>query len=108
MDLGEQAMHGLAFDSKGNVWLPLVSKTGHAGDDEFDYIARFDPRTSEVTKYQIPTPLAGPYEIRVDSKDNVWFTEIIADKIGKFDPKTGQFSEYPTPTPDSAPRSIRN
>ena len=104
MDLGEQAMHGLAFDSKGNVWLPLVSKTGHAGDDEFDYIARFDPLTSEVIKYKIPTPLAGPYEIGVDSKDNVWFTEIIADKIGKLDPKTGQFSEYPTPTPDSAPR----
>lgn len=104
MDLGEQAMHGMAFDSEGNVWLPLVSKTGHAGNDEFDYIARFDPQTSEIVKYKIPTPLAGPYEISVDSKDNVWFTEIIADKIGKLDPKTGQFSEYPTPTPDSAPR----
>jgi virginiamycin B lyase len=104
LDLGENAMHGLAFDSDGNVWLPVLSKTGHAGEDEYDYIGKFDLRTSKLTKYKIPTPLSGPYEVRVDSQDNVWFTEIIADKIGKLNPETGKFTEYPTPTPDSAPR----
>ena len=104
LDLGGKTMHGLAFDSQGNVWLPLLNKTANMNDDEFDYIGRFDPKTSTLTEYKIPTPLSGPYEVGVDSKDNVWFTEIIANQIGKLDPKTGKFSEYPIPTRNGAPR----
>jgi len=104
LDLGGKTMHGLAFDSQGNVWLPLLNKTANMNDDEFDYIGRFDPNTSTLTEYKVPTPLSGPYEVGVDSKDNVWFTEIIANQIGKLDPKTGKFSEYPIPTRNGAPR----
>ncbi len=42
--------------------------------------------------------------VQIDSKDTVWFTEIIADKIGKLEPETGKFTEYPVPTPEGAPR----
>ena len=104
VDIGEDHIHGLALDSKGNVWFPLNNKTVKWNDDEFDYIAKFEPETSKVTRYQIPTPLAGVYEVQIDSKDTVWFTEIIADKIGKLEPETGKFTEYPVPTPEGAPR----
>ena len=104
VDIGEDHIHGLALDSKGNVWLPLNNKTVKWNEDEFDYIAKFNPETSQVTRYQIPTPLAGAYEVQVDSKDTVWFTEIIADKIGKLEPQTGKFTEYPIPTSEGAPR----
>jgi len=104
VDLGGSHMHGLSLDSKGNVWIPLNNKTVKWNEDEFDYIAKVDPETLQVTRYQIPTPLAGAYEAQIDSKDIVWFTEIIADKIGKFDPRTEEFTEYPIPIANGAPR----
>ena len=104
LELGDRTMHGLAFDSEGNIWLPLLNKTANMNENEYDYIARFNPETSALTEYRIPTPLSGPYEVQVDSKDQIWFTEIVADQIGKLDPSTGKFTEYPIPTPNGAPR----
>lgn len=102
--LDADGMHGIAVDSQGILWLPLLGKSANNNQDQFDYLGRFDPQTRQWTKYKIPTPLAGAYETQIDSKDNVWFTEIIADKIGKRDAKTGKITEYAVPTKDSAPR----
>ena len=58
-------------------------------------------------EYPIPTPSAGPGRLDFDSKGNVWFPELYADKIAKLDPKTGKFEEWDLPVKHGTPSFCR-
>lgn len=92
----------LRTDSKGNVWLPLVS--GHLG--------KFDPATENFSFWETPgpkraTPASGDdyhYNLFVDrtgnagKKDTIYISGTNSDSIIAFDPETESFVSFRNPT----------
>jgi len=48
-------------------------------------------------EFKIPTASAGPGRLDFDSKGNVWFPELYADKLARLDPRTGEFRSGNSP-----------
>ncbi len=117
--------YGIGVDSKGRIWYTtqLTNQVGY-----------FDPKTRQVKEFKIPsatslatsdwkydpvnktTPkpedifdvssVGSPGELIVDSKDRIWFVQVMGNSIGMFDPDTEKFTEYEVPTPNSQPYAI--
>lgn len=86
----------VAVDAAGKVWftMPVTNSIG-----------RYDPATTSVTKWAIPTS-GGPWDLAIDGNGLIWFTEHYVNKIGSFDPSTTQFHEVSTPAGNSNPYGI--
>jgi hypothetical protein len=69
-------------------------------------IAMYDPASTTVSQWAVPTPSAGPWGIAIDSQGKIWFTEHYGNKIGSFDPTSQTFQEIATPAPNSQPYGI--
>jgi virginiamycin B lyase len=91
--------HTGAFDRLGRYWLTTIG-------GENSGVARLQPLTGEFTKFSVPAKFAGTYSIEVDKNQNVWFTELNADKLAKID-ANGKLTEYTVPTPKSLPRRMQ-
>jgi len=91
--------HGVVVDPfDGSVWW-----AGRGVD-----IARLDPRTGEVKTYgddSNPQRWGGHTPV-LDSKGNIWYTMIAADRIGKWDRKTDQIRHWDIPTQGGRPYGI--
>ena len=59
-----------------------------------------------VEIFDLPELGSRPYDIAVDARGIVWFTELGANRIGRFDPRTGTFVAYLLPTPGGQPLRI--
>ena len=65
-----------------------------------------------VLEYHTPTPDSSPADLVFDSKGNLWFTELNANRIGKLDPAKAKsltsegITEYELPHPNSRPHYI--
>jgi streptogramin lyase len=87
----------VAVDQTGNVWFTMpVTNT----------IGMYDPVSTTVTQWAVPTPSAGPWGIALDSKGTIWFTEHYVNQIGSFDPSSQTFHEVATPATNSNPYGI--
>jgi virginiamycin B lyase len=86
---GSLVSWGVAVDNSRNlVWFT---------DQLADSVWSFNVTSASFTRYQVPTRLASPYQVAVDGRGNVWFTEIDGGKIGEITPQ-GAIREYPIPT----------
>src|SRR5713226_4728371 len=87
----------VAVDQSGKVWftMPVTNSIGV-----------YDPVSSTVAQWAVPTPSAGPWGIAIDSKGMVWFTEHYGNRIGSFDPNSHTFHEVATPASNSQPYGI--
>jgi len=81
-----QNMHGIAADSRGNIW--YVGLIGTVG--------RFDVKTKTFTEW---TPVKGGnfYQLRIDQRDRVWVASSARRMLVMWDPKTEKWSTYKTP-----------
>ena len=87
----------VAVDHSGKVWFTMpVTNT----------IGLYDPVSTTVAQWAVPTPSAGPWGIAIDSKGTVWFTEHYTNQIGSFDPNSQTFHEIATPAANSQPYGI--
>jgi virginiamycin B lyase len=57
-------------------------------------LARLDPLTGAVTRFEIPWFLSGPHSVAVDAAGRVWFSDVVRNHIGRLDPTTGQFRRF--------------
>jgi streptogramin lyase len=87
----------LLVDTNGIVWFL-------APDENTLY--RFNPETSKLKPYVVPTMNAYPRGISLDKKGDIWFAEANANKLGRFSPVTADFHEYQIPTPFANPGEI--
>ncbi len=87
----------LLVDTGGIVWFL-------APDENSLY--RFNPETSKLKHYVIPTMNAYPRAISLDKKGDIWFAEANANQLGRFTPATAVFNEYQIPTPFANPGEI--
>ncbi len=87
----------VAVDHTGKVWFTMpVTNT----------IGLYDPVSTTVTQWAVPTPSAGPWGIAIDSKGTIWFTEHYGNQIGSFDPNSHTFHEVATAASNSRPYGI--
>jgi len=87
----------VAVDHSGKVWftMPVTNSIG-----------MYDPVSTTITQWAVPTPSAGPWGIAIDSKGTIWFTEHYRNQIGSFDPNSQTFHEVATPASNSQPYGI--
>ena len=87
----------VVVDHAGKVWftMPVTNAIG-----------LYDPVSTTVTQWAVPTASAGPWAITVDSKGIIWFTEHYTNKIASFDPNSQTFHEIATPATNSEPYGI--
>ena len=87
----------VAVDHNGKVWFTMpVTNT----------IGMYDPVSTAVSQWTVPTLSAGPWGIAVDSSGKIWFTEHYVNQIGSFDPGAQTFHEIATPASNSNPYGI--
>ena len=84
-------------DSAGKVWftMPVTNSIGV-----------YDPASTTITQWAVPTSGAGPWDLTIDSTGKIWFTEHYVNKIASFDPVTQSFHEVATPATNSNPYGI--
>jgi streptogramin lyase len=87
----------VAVDHAGKVWftMPVTNAIG-----------QYDPVSTTVAQWPVPTPAAGPWGIAIDSNGKVWFSEHYVNQIGSFDPTSQTFHEVATPASNSDPYGI--
>ena len=73
------------FDSKGDLWMSLLSAGG---------LAKWDRKTDTLTWWEVPVIRSRPYGIIVDHSDKVWFADYHNGGITRFDPVTEKFSHF--------------
>ena len=91
--------HGIVVDPfDGSVWW-----AGRGVD-----VARLDPDTGETTAYgDTSSPQRwGGHTPAFDSKGNLWYTMIAADRLGKWDRETDSVSHWDIPTRGGRPYGI--
>ena len=80
----------LAMDKQGRVWFSDTS--GHGS------IWMFNPDTNVFRRFNTITANSFPLSIFIDQANNIWFTEVTADKIGEILYPSYAMVEYPFPT----------
>jgi virginiamycin B lyase len=79
--------HGLTVDSDGYVWA-----VGHG-------VERLDPKTGKMDTYTVDS--AGKsvrgHTVAVDSKKNVWFSDITGNMLHKWDSQTSKITSWEAP-----------
>lgn len=88
--------YGIVVDKAGNAWFTEYPK-------ENGQFGKIDGKTGKVTRYDTPTPNAGPRRIQITPDGMLWFAEYRAGKIARFDPKTETFKEWQLPGPSPTP-----
>lgn len=79
----------------GKVW--FVGQVG-------DYIARLDPKTGDMTKFDIAE--AGPHTVIVDKAGTPWYAGNKDRHIGKMDPDTGDVTRINMPVGVDDPHTM--
>jgi streptogramin lyase len=87
----------VAIDRSGKVWftMPVTNTLGV-----------YDPVSTHITQWTVPTSGAGPWDLVINSKGIIWFTEHYVNKIGSFDPNLHTFHEIATLASNSQPYGI--
>jgi copper transport protein len=80
----EGVLSGLAMDSSGSLWVPVV---------QANKVVRFNPATEEFSSFEIPTRGSIPVGISADRQGNIWLAEA-AGSIAMIDPASGNVTEY--------------
>ena len=87
-----RAPHDAEVDPDGMVWYPDFGQ---------QYLGRLDPRTGEVTEYQVPEARPGNptgiLALRLDRDGNPWGGNMFQGSIFKFDRQTETFQVWKVP-----------
>ena len=72
-------------------------------------VSVIEPRVSSGTpvieEFRIPTSNSVPSGLAIDSKDRIWFTEMLGNSVAVLDPSTNQLKEYRIPSTVGLPES---
>jgi len=80
--------YGIELNSRGEVWFNLFGT---------NKIGRINPRTYELTTYDLPHERARGRRIAITPDDVVWYTDYTRGMLGRVDPTNGRVTEMPLP-----------
>ena len=105
-------MWGITVNRAGYVWFTeytgkgSVNPGGEVVGGGHGRLLRFNPLTGNFTIIDIPTVGSFPMRLVTDSRDRLWFTELLGNKIGLFDSSTNLLTEFSVPTNSSGPADL--
>lgn len=98
MPIARSRPYGMAFDSKGTLFVVLFGTNG---------VAEVDTKTMAVKVHKLPDAASRPRRLAITPDDIVWYADYSVGRLGRLDPRTGQVKEYASPSgPKSAPYGI--
>ena len=80
--------YGISLDSKGTPWVNLFGT---------NKIAKVDPKTMEITTFELANERTRDRRIAITSDDQISYTDYTRGFLGHLDPATGKVVEYPLP-----------
>ena len=84
----------LAIDSAGKIWYTAWNfQTGEGN------LIRYDPQTSNKTKFDFPLGMRAPNGISIDGDDRIWLSDTSSSFFFRFDPQSQLFTKYITSPP---------
>lgn len=84
--------HTVRFEPSGVVWA------------SGGMLSRYDPETGKFMHFAEHDGYV--YDVKLDSKNDVWFTSPFANKIGRVDTKTLKVTQWTVPTAGAHPRRM--
>jgi streptogramin lyase len=82
-------------DSENVLWLAEYGANA---------IGRFDPKTSVIKEWLLPTPWGNPYDVVRARTGEVWAGSMMTDRVSRLDPSTDSIVEYQLPRPTNIRR----
>src|ERR1051325_6691221 len=89
--------HGSIEDKDGNIFFTAINQ---------HYIGKLNPKTGEITEYQVPMPGRSPHTPIFDQKGMMWFT-MQSGHVGRLNPATGEIKIQATPSQGTYPYGIQ-
>ena len=84
----------LAIDSGGKIWYTAWNfQTGEGN------LIRYDPQTSNGTRFNFPLGMRAPNGVSVDEQDKIWLSDTSSSFFFSFDPQSQRFTKYITSPP---------
>jgi streptogramin lyase len=87
-----RSAHDPAIDHEGNVWYSDMTVPTSIG--------KLDPRTAEITNYDLPYPTSYPEGLIVDKLGYVFWCEPGGGVIARLDPRTNKMDRFPHGVPN--------
>jgi len=85
--------YGIKIDSNNQPWIVLFGT---------NMLATIDPRSFELTTWDLPNEDSRPRRMVIDSEDNVWWVDFSLGKLGRFVPQTEEMTEWDMPGGENA------
>jgi virginiamycin B lyase len=84
----------LAVDSSKKIWYTVWNfQTGEGN------LIRYDPQTSNGSRFNFPIGMRAPNGISVDKQDKIWLSDTSSSFFFSFDPQSQHFTKYVTSPP---------
>jgi virginiamycin B lyase len=93
---GRIRLENLIFDRNGVIWF-TVAKAEPPQFPQGSKIGSLNLFSSEIRLATVPTINASPYDLAVNSKGTIFFSELNSPRIGRVEPDTMKVSEYTLP-----------
>jgi len=58
----------------------------------------YDPRTGQITTWELTVPYAGAYDVQFDDVNYAWGADMSTDLVQRLNVETGEWSSYLLPT----------
>lgn len=89
--------YGMTSAPDGSVWFSSLAGS---------YIARIDPATGALRRFDVPTAGGGARRVWSDSRGRMWVAEWFSGKLGRFDPASSSWKEWRLPGTDPQPYAV--
>jgi virginiamycin B lyase len=77
------------IDSQNRLWFSQFHANGYS---------MYDPKTGKVTRWEVPVPYAGAYDVQYDDVKYAWGADMSTDLVQRLDVETGEWTSYLLPT----------
>ena len=77
------------IDAQNRLWFSQFHANGYS---------MYDPKTGKVTRWDVPVPYGGAYDVQYDDVKYAWGADMSTDLVQRLDVNTGEWSSYLLPT----------
>jgi virginiamycin B lyase len=77
------------IDAQNRLWFSQFHANGYS---------MYDPKTGKVTRWEVPVPYAGAYDVQYDDVNYAWGADMSTDLVQRLNVETGEWTSYLLPT----------
>ena len=88
IDVGDSGGRRGHIDQQNRLWFSQFYANRYA---------MYDPKSGKVTKWEVPIPYAGAYDVQYDDVKYVWGADMSTDLVQRLNPETAEWTSYLLP-----------